>query len=76
MFIFAPSKRLKRLHHGFDIVRSGTDNFSITIRDRIIEGKARSKTVAIINEFIDGHEAELMELWGRAQRGEKITKVK
>ena len=37
---------------------------------------ARSKTVAIINEFIDGHEAELMELWGRAQRGEKITKVK
>ena len=57
-------------------VRSGTDNFSITIRDRIIEGKARSKTVAIINEFIDGHEAELMELWGRAQRGEKITKIK
>jgi hypothetical protein len=32
--------------------------------------------VAIINEFIDVHEAELMELWGRAQRGEKITKVK
>ena len=57
-------------------VRSGTDYFSITIRDRIIEGKARSKTVAIINEFIDGHEAELMELWGRAQRGEKITKIK
>ena len=51
-------------------------NFSITIRDRIIEGKARSKTVTIINEFIDGHEAELMELWGRAQRGEKITKIK
>jgi formylglycine-generating enzyme required for sulfatase activity len=44
--------------------------------DANIEGKARSKTVAIINEFIDGHEAELMELWGRAQRGEKITKVK
>ena len=57
-------------------MRSGTDNFSITILDRVIEGKARSKTVAIINEFIDGHEAELMELWGRAQRGEKITKIK
>ena len=57
-------------------VRSGTDNFSITIRDRIIEGKARSKTVAIINEFIDRHEAELMELWDRAQRGEKITKIR
>ena len=56
-------------------VRSGTDNFSITIQDRIIEGKARSKTVKIINDFIDEHEEELMELWGRAQRGEKITKI-
>ena len=37
-------------------VRSGTDNFSITIQDRIIEGKARSKTVKIINDFIDEHE--------------------
>jgi len=46
-------------------VRSGTDNFSITIQDRII-----------INDFIDEHEAELMELWGRAQRGEKITKIR
>ena len=57
-------------------VRSGTDNFSITIQDRIIEGKARSKTVKIINDFIDEHEEELMELWGRAQRGEKITKIR
>ena len=57
-------------------VRSGTDEFSITIGDRIIEGKARSKTVAIINQFIDDHEAELMELWDKAQRGEKINKIK
>ena len=57
-------------------VRSGTDEFSITIRDRIIEGKARSKTVAIINKFIDEHEAELMELWDKAQRGEKINKIR
>ena len=42
----------------------------------LIEGKARSKTVKIINDFIDEHEAELMELWGRAQRGEKITKIR
>jgi hypothetical protein len=57
-------------------VRSGTDNFSITIQDRVIEGKARSKSVKIINDFIDEHEAELMELWDRAQRGEKITKIR
>ena len=57
-------------------VRSGTDNFSITIQDRVIEGKARSKRVAIINEFINEHEADLMELWDKAQRGEKITKIR
>ena len=57
-------------------VRSGTDNFSITIHDRVIEGKARSKSVKIINNFIDEHEEELMELWEKAQRGEKITKIR
>ncbi len=57
-------------------VRSGTDNFSITIQDRVIEGKARSKTIALINSFIDEHEEELMEIWEKAQRGEKINKIK
>ena len=57
-------------------VRSGTDNFSITIADRIIEGTARSKTIKIINEFIDEHESELMDVWNKAQRGELITKIK
>ena len=57
-------------------VRSGTDNFSITIKDRIIEGKARSKTIAIINQFMDNHEAELMELWEKAQKGETIKKIR
>ena len=57
-------------------VRSGTDNFSITIHDRIIEGKARSKTVSIINKFIDEHQTELIDLWDKAQRGEKINKIR
>ena len=57
-------------------VRSGTDNFSITIKDRIIEGKARSKTVNLINQFIDEHTDELMELWNKAQKGEKINKIR
>ena len=47
-------------------VRSGTDNFSITIKNRIIEGVARSKT----------HEDELMELWEKAQKGETIKKIR
>ena len=33
-------------------VRSGTDNFSITIQDHVIEGKARSKSVKIIRSAL------------------------
>ena len=57
-------------------VRSGTDDFSINIKKRVIEGVARSKTVAIINQFMDEHEDELMELWDKAQRGETIKKIR
>lgn len=57
-------------------VRSGTDNFSITIKNRIIEGVSRSKTVSIINQFMDEHEDELMELWEKAQKGETIKKIR
>ena len=57
-------------------VRSGTDDFSITIKDRVIEGIARSKTVAIINQFMDEHENELMDLWEKAQNGETIKKIR
>ncbi len=56
-------------------VRSGTDDFSITIKDRVIEGVARSKTVAIVNQFMDEHENELMDLWEKAQNGETIKKI-
>ena len=57
-------------------VRSGTDDFSITIKDRVIEGRARSKTVAIINQFMDEHENELMDLCEKAQNGETIKKIR
>lgn len=57
-------------------VRSGMDDFSITIKDRVIEGVARSKTVAIVNQFMDEHENELMDLWEKAQNGETIKKIR
>lgn len=56
-------------------VRSGEGSFTITIKDRIVEGRAKSKTIRLINDFIDEHEDEIMELWGKAQRGETIKKV-
>lgn len=57
-------------------VRSGSGEFTVTLKDRVVEGKAKVKEIQLVNRFIDEHEAELFEIWERAQRGEKIEKVK
>lgn len=57
-------------------VRSGSGDFTITLKDRIVEGRAKSSVIRTINQFIDEHESELLEIWNKAQRGEKIEKVK
>lgn len=56
-------------------VRRGSEEFTITIKDRLVEGRAKAKSIALVNEFLDQHESEVMELWEKAQRGEKITKI-
>ncbi len=56
-------------------VRRGGEEFTITIKDRIVEGRAKAKSIAMVNELLDQHESEVMELWEKAQRGEKITKI-
>ena len=57
-------------------VRSGSGDFTITLKDRIVEGRAKSSAIQLINRFIDEHEAELFDIWNKAQRGEKIEKVR
>lgn len=57
-------------------IKDGGDWFVITIKDRIVEGRGKVKTIQIINEYIDKHETQLLDLWDKAQRGEKIDKVK
>ena len=56
-------------------VKTGGDEFTITLADRIVEGRAKSKHIKMINDFIDTHIDELNELWEKAQRGERITKI-
>lgn len=56
-------------------VRSGDGEFTITLETREIEGKARVKTIQIVNKFIDDHIDELYKIWDKAQRGEKIEKI-
>lgn len=57
-------------------VRSGDGTFTITIKDRIIEGKTSLRVVKLVNEFIDQHESEIMEIWDNAQNGKPIKKIK
>lgn len=57
-------------------IKDGGNWFIITIKDRMVTGTASSKTIRIINEYIDEHEAQLLEIWDKAQRGETIEKVK
>ena len=56
-------------------VKGGGCDFTITLKDRIVEGKAKSKHISDINKFMDEHMKELEELWEKAQRGELITKI-
>ena len=57
-------------------VKCGGEEFTITIKDRVVEGKAKAKTIHTINCFLDEHEKEVMEIWEKAQKGEKIEKIR
>ena len=56
-------------------VRRADGEFTITIEDRIVEGRAKARIVQLVNEFIDTNKTEIMEIWNKAQKGEKINKI-
>ena len=56
-------------------VKCGDGEFTITIKDRIVEGKAKSRVIQVVNQFLDEHESEVIVIWEKAQRGEKIEKI-
>jgi hypothetical protein len=45
------------------------------VLDRIVDGKAPAKIIAKVNMWIDLHEQEILALWEKAQRGEKLTRI-
>ena len=61
--------------YAFDL-KCGDGELTITIKDRIVEGKAKAKTIQRVNQFIDEYEDKIMEIWEKAQRGEKIEKIR
>ena len=40
-----------------------------------LDGKAPSKVIAKVNEWMDLHEAEILTLWEKAQKGEKLGRI-
>lgn len=48
---------------------------SISVIDRIVDGKAPSKVITKVNEWMDLHESEILSLWEKAQKGEKLFQI-
>ena len=47
----------------------------VNILDGVVDGKAPAKVIAKVTEWVALHEAELLQLWEKAQRGEELHKV-
>ena len=48
---------------------------SISVLDRIVDGQAPAKVIAKVNEWMDLHESEILTLWEKAQKGEKLNRI-
>lgn len=53
----------------------GTYECSISVLDRIVNGQAPAKVIAKVNQWLDLHEEEILSLWEKAQKGEKLNKI-
>lgn len=48
---------------------------SISILDRVVDGKTPSKVIEKVSKWIDLHEEEILTLWEKARKGESIGKI-
>ena len=48
---------------------------SISIMERIVDGKIPANVVSKVNQWMDIHQDEIMKLWEKASKGEKIEKI-
>ena len=70
IYIYAFDHNPPHLH-----VRNADCEFTITVEDRIVEGRAKARVIQLVNDFIDAHKEEVLEIWNKAQRGERINKI-
>lgn len=48
---------------------------SISVFDRVVDGEAPAKVIAKVNEWMNLHEAEILSLWEKAQKGDKLGRI-
>lgn len=70
IFLYWKDHNLPHVHFTY-----GDYACSISIIDRVVDGTAPAKVIAKVTEWLDLHETEILNLWEKAQRGEKIGKV-
>lgn len=68
--IYALDQEPPHLH-----VKYGNNEFVITIDGREIEGKGSYAAIKVVNDFIDGCHDELLGLWDKARRGERVLRL-
>ena len=56
-------------------VTYGDYECSISITERIVDGKIPAKVISKVNLWMDLHQEEIMEQWRRASRGERIERI-
>lgn len=68
--IYALDQNPPHLH-----VKYGNNEFVMTLADREVEGKGSFAAIKMVNDFIDSCKDDLLELWDKAQRGERIPRL-
>lgn len=53
----------------------GNYECTISVIERVVEGKSPAKVISKVNEWIDAHENEILTLWEKAQKGEPLNKI-
>ena len=70
MFLLGAEHNPPHIHFTY-----GNYECSISVLDRIVNGQAPAKVIVKVNQWIDLHEDEILALWEKAQRGEKLNRI-
>ncbi len=70
LFLYWKDHNPPHVHFSF-----GEYQCSLGVIDRIVDGRAPAKVVALVNKWLDLHESEVLSLWEKAQKGEPIDRI-